>query len=111
MRIARSSQESHHDDAPQVNNAREAFSIDMELILDCNQLGGFDFDAYKALLMFHENHYSHLHDLMNKIQTEAPSAPDNPPNKSEQNMIDALEEMKITPKKKQRVQCTFHSLH
>ena len=33
---------------------------------------------------------------MNKMLTECPSAPDGPPNESEQNMIDTLEEMKIT---------------
>ena len=61
--------------------------------------------------MFHENHYSILHDLMDNIWTEGPSAPGDLPNKSEQNMIDALEEMKITPTKQQRIQRIFQSLH
>ena len=72
---------------------------------------GFEYDAEKALMMSHENHYSILHDLMNDIRTEGPSAPGGLPKNSEQNMIETLEEMKITPKKQQRIQRTFHSLH
>ena len=83
----------------------------MSSIPDRHQQVGFKFNAFKALLMFRENHHSHLHDLIDKIWTEGPSAPGDLPNKSEQNMIDALEEMKITPVKQQRIQRNFHSLH
>ena len=111
MRNAISSQESNNYNGLQLNNAGEAFSYHIRSIPDCYQLVGFEFNAEKSLMMFHENHYSILHDLMNDIWTEGPSAPGDLPNKSKQNMINTLEEMKITPKKQQRIQCSCHSLH
>ena len=99
MRNARASQESNNDNAPLLNNAGEVYSIRKESIPDLHQLVGWEYDAEKALMMFYENIYPHLHDLMDKIRTEGPSAPDGLPKKSEQNVIDALEEMKITPEK------------
>ena len=56
----------------------------------------------KAQMMWYANIFPHVHDLMDKMCTESPSAPDGLPNESEQDMIDALEEMKITPKKQQQ---------
>ena len=93
MRNARSTQESNNDNAPILNNDKEVFQIHMRSNPDHHQLVGFEFNAEMALMMFHENHYSILHDLMNDIRTEVPSAPGDLPNKSEQNIIDALEEM------------------
>ena len=81
MRNARSSQESNNDNALQLDNVGEAFSINMRSIPDRHQLVGFEYNAYKALMVFHENHYSYLHDLMDKIWTEGPSAPGDLPNK------------------------------
>ena len=87
---ARSSQEFNNDNAPQLNKAREAFSIHMRSIPDPHQLVGFEYNADKALMMFLENLYPSLHDLMDKIRTEGLSAPGDLPNKSEQTMIDAI---------------------
>ena len=71
------------------------------------QLVGWEHDPSKALMMFHETNLPHTHDLMDKICTEGPSAPDGPPNKSEQNIIDTLEDMNITPEKQRHIQRTL----
>ncbi len=45
------------------------------------------------------------------MRTDGPSAHDGLLNESEQNMIDTLEDMKITSKKQQQIQRTFNSIH
>ena len=62
MPTATASQEFNNDNAPLLNNAGEAFSIRMDSFPDHHQLVGFEYDSEKALMMFHENHYSILHD-------------------------------------------------
>ena len=90
MRSHRASQESNNDNAPILNTAGEPFSIRMVSFPDDHQLVGWEHDAKKALMMFHENNLPHTHDLMDEMRIEGPSAPDGPPNESEQNMIDTL---------------------
>ena len=111
MRNGRASQESNNDNDPILNSAGEPFSIRMYSFPEDPQLVGWEKDASKALMMFHETNLPHTHDLMDKMRTEGPSAPDGPPNKSEQIMIDTLKEMKITPEKQRHIQRTFNSIH
>ncbi len=105
------SQESNNDNAPILNNAGEPFSICMYSFTDHHQLVGWEHDPMKAIMMWYENNLPPTHDLMDKMRTEGPSAPDGPPNESEQNMIGTIEEMKITPKKHRQIQRTFNSIH
>jgi hypothetical protein len=111
MRIGRASHESNNDNDPILNSAGEPFSIRMYSFHEDRQLVGWEHDPSKALMMFHENNFPPTHDLMDKMRTEGPSAPDGPPNESEQNMIDTLDKMMITPEKQRLIQRTFNSIH
>ena len=97
MRNGRTSQESNNDNDRILNSAGEPFSIRMVSFPDYHQMVGWENDPWKALMLWYETNLPRTHDLMDKMRTEGPSAPDGPPNQSEQNMIDTLEEMKITP--------------
>ncbi len=83
----------------------------MVLIPSAAQLSNHDQDPTKALLMWHKNHYSRPHDLLDILDAEPQGVPDAPPTQAERNLATALEEFNIVPQIKDNMQKKYHSLH
>ena len=99
------------DEAPQVNDAGEAFSIDMTSIPSGNQLNNHDQNVDKALLLFYENAYSPLHDHIHDLNHESNNESEDVPTRAEDRFLTSLDELKITSVKQREMQCKFNSIH
>ena len=111
MRLSRLRLDFAMDEAPQVNDAREAFSIDMTSIPSGNQLNNHDLNVDKALLLFYENAYSPLHDHIHDLNHESNNESEDVPTRAEDRFLTSLDELKITSVKQREMQCKFNSIH
>ena len=91
-----------------VNDLGETFSINMKGRPTAAQLEGFEFDQYKAQLLWHENSHDHVADLIQKMDDAAPG---DEKHIAAQNLYNTLDEMNITPTVQRKIQQRFNSLH
>ena len=91
-----------------VNDLGETFSINMKGRPTAAQLEGFEFDQYKAQLLWHENSHDHVADLIQKMDDAAPG---DEKHIAAQNLYNTLDEMNITPTVQRKIQQRFNSLY